>query len=245
MADQILINRLTSDDLNMELYNIVHEVREKYRLYGKNVKGDIYVVISDGVPETCNIRGAAIRKEANNEIQIERCYFKIVNYREFPEEFEFIIAHEFSHIYNDDYDKMMKAIGILLFSPFIAYVISSIIQNNIGISYSVAFTIIILEIRTYMRWRREMETRCDKDAIFITNCTRAAINAFKKRKKFGYEILSKLKGKYKIRRWFLDYFFYFFGGSHPTIPERIKNIQKWERELAKPNISFFFCHSFQ
>jgi len=81
--------------------------------------------------------------------------------------------------------------------------------------------------------RRRMETRCDKEAVTITQNANAAINALKKRQIFNEEMKSKNKGTNKITKEFWVFFYALFGDNHPKNVERIKNIEILFGELAK------------
>ena len=231
MADAILINRLSYEELNLELYNLIVDIREKYRSYGKPVKGTIYISIDDGEPAICTIRGGSNKKDVNNEIIIQRCVFNILDYKKYPEEFKFVIAHEFSHIYNDDFFYLKISWVILVILPFMTYALSYIILNDIKFSYFTAFLSVFIEGRLYMCWRRKMETRCDKEAVTITKNVTAMINYLKIKDGFHKEIKVEIKAINKIIRFCWRCIYIVFGNSHPNLPDRLENAEKWEKEL--------------
>jgi hypothetical protein len=233
MPDDILINRLTHDELDLGLYNLVSDVRGRYRSSGGQINGTIYVSIEESEPHICGMRGAVIKKGVSSEVIIQRCLFGNIDYRQSPSEFEFLIAHEFSHIYNDDYFYMKISWILGFISPLIVYGILINTLKDYVVSYFLTFLFIIFELRVYTHWRRKMETRCDKEAFTIMDNAIAAINAFKKRDEFIKEVRTRIKGVNKLKLCLLLGFYFISGNSHPDYPKRIENIEKWARELPK------------
>jgi Zn-dependent protease with chaperone function len=236
MENRVTINLLNREELDPKLYDIVCELRDKFK-----IKGWLYVKIKDedrtcpsdfcgGVIPSPSIdfgsRGKRIRDyvKCENELIIKRRDLEKLNPNKQPDELKVIIAHECSHILNKD-QLVWGAASFLIFIGFIClvslfYLIASLNAFPLPITLLVAIVVFIKYIliagKRYYRFRRETETRCDRDAVTITQNVDAFIRALKIYRDEPTNVKNTLWMRAK-RRWYG-----FFGGTHNPISERIK-----------------------
>lgn len=239
MASDIIIHGLRPGESYPGLDDLISEIKAQY-----GIKGDFHIFIENDFRDGPNLR--AIRKSLYN-ISIKKLEFKrvdgIIITRGVLSKLDVgekraMIAHEFSHVIRKDVN---AATNIFLIYVIIA-ILSIIIIPILAIFYQWKnLTILLLVIASptilfilglrNANWRkRRMESRCDFDAILITNNPEAL-----------KEGLKKLFVDYDVKRDAVRYrdtweyaltniFYYIVGNTHPLNQERIKDIDALKRQ---------------
>lgn len=147
-----------------------------------------------------------------------------------------ILAHEFSHLFNQD--------NIVQYSIFLSIVIPPlIVLYNIfpyvfekislflGLCISIFVFLIILGYGfKIMNWvSNKHEIRADRDALLKTRNPEAMLNAFLKLRNHA-SLTSEKRPSFLIRK-FESVYHYFCGFTHPSWEERIEKIKFYKKNL--------------
>lgn len=146
--NKISINGLLKDDLNLNVYDIVQDLIEDFK-----IKGDTRVFIKDEVKTyQSNLFGKRdimpdiLHRQFTytNEIIIERGVFKKINFDEHPEILKTLIAHECSHISHNDplIFAILSVFG--LFVVLISVLVVNFFFHNLLLSLIVAVLTFII-----------------------------------------------------------------------------------------------------
>jgi len=225
MVDDVTINRLRENEIYPGLDNLIHDVKCKF---GINEKLDVYIVDDTSSGPNMYLKSKfGLNKDPNTlniSLNISRGMFKTINMIEKTDEMKSLIAHEVSHLKNEDVYVSNNFIPIyaalaILFATVVAFLSTC---NPILISITLII-IAIWGIRNYNWKQRKMEKRADTDAVIEMGNPNALQTALKK-------IYIAKKDNPNNQRFAALYSVYDFvvGSSHPSTTERINNIEMWK-----------------
>ncbi|MGB7787292.1 M48 family metallopeptidase [Methanoregula sp.] len=225
MVDDVTINGLRKNETYPGLDDLIHDVKCKF---GIKDKLDIDIVDDASSGPNMNVESKFRWKKdpntLNTVLKISRGMFNIINFVENPDEMKSLIAHEVSHIKNED-DSISKKIIII-------YAVLAIISAGIVMIASTCnLFLIFLDLvligicgaRNFNWKRRKMETRADTDAVIKIGNPHAFQVALKK-----IYIVEKDDPHYLKFAALLSVYNFIVGFSYPSIAERINNIEMWK-----------------
>jgi len=225
MVNDVVISGLKSGESYSGLDVLIHEVKCKFGLHKT-----IEVAISDDplTGPNMNVEHKFRSKKDPNTLDsvliISRGMLKIFDPVKNADEMKVLIAHEFSHLKNEDVSVLNHIIVIYaVLAVIFAGIVAVLSSCNI---IFICLTLIIIAI-CYMRnnnWkRRSMEIRADREAVIEMDTPGALQIALKK------TYIDKMHNPEKLR-FVAVYSVYDFivGFSHPTHIERINNLEVWK-----------------
>jgi len=225
MDDEITINDLHWDELNTNLFDLISGVKKKYGL-----KGKLVVTIEDSKYDTPNGYGWDL--DGYGQLKLTRGVFKIIDIHTEADVLEALIAHEMSHIANKDLTESHRLTYFYAFIVWVVFGLTIVLSEfNFLISGIVTGACSIVLIELFFRRNREIEIRCDTEALKLTKNPDASrklrykmANACDKIKK-GFRLRDK-PGYYakRLLLWVIC-------GTHPSDETRLKNIDDVEKQI--------------
>lgn len=225
MVDDVTILGLHENETYSGLDDLIHDVKCKF---GIKEKLEVYIVDDTSYGSNMNVESKFGWKRDPNTLnivlKISRGMFNIINFVENPDEMKSLIAHEVSHIKNED-DSISKKIIII-------YAVLAIISVGIVMIASTCnLFLIFLDLvligmcgaRNFNWKRRKMETRADTDAVTEIGNPNAFQEALKKVYRMGKDNPHNLK-----LAALLSVYNFIVGFSYPSLAERINNIETWK-----------------
>lgn len=205
----------------------------------------IYVVFDK--KNRLNAHGRSFRKD---RLEISEKLIKTLD----KDEFEGLLAHEFSHIYNRD-ENFYLTLMLSFFAPAIIYTILFTIIDIIlflsahspynFLANLLFWTFIVLglvSLRPLMWVSRRNEYRCDLDAITKTGKYLVYRDALIKLYTLGQE--DRPNFNETLAKTVKSMIFFIFGESHPSLSDRIDYIEKIgerlkveDKKVAQPPIA--------
>jgi Zn-dependent protease with chaperone function len=225
MGDEITINNLFKEELDIRLYNLICEIKNK-----SGVKGKIFVYVIEDLSYKPNAFGESIPSDSKlqkyeGKLTITRGIFKKINIDTDPDELKSLIAHEFSHISNKDSVNLKIFLGLWIATCFIIPYLALLFSINTLLSFEIETSSILMVGRAYYLWRRQIETRCDREAVNITKNPEASIRSLKKINVDYASVKDTLRIKERVKYHTRKCWHWVFGNTHPSLDERIKNIE--------------------
>lgn len=170
--------------------------------------------------------------EYDGELIIERGSLKKINFKQNPEEFKSLIAHEFSHIVHADQLVFFKYYCIWGALPLILVGVIVSTTNLFLLSIIVFILAFILSGQFVSYSRRKMEIRCDREAVNITKNPDALKAGLTKIHVEFIDVVNRGIGVENILMHVRRFRYTLLGNTHPKFQERLKYIDNFKRELS-------------
>lgn len=228
MEKEIKINGLFREELDPKLYDIISELKTKFGIMGNL---DV-VIIEDPTSYQSHLSASSmfrinyrLQVTYDNTLTITRGVFTKLHLNTHPEQLKTLIAHEFSHIFNKDsfFGAIIKSVWIIF--PFIILALVNYLLQNICISLLFFAISSVIMGRIFTSWNRKKEIRCDMDAAIITHNPEALILALKTICITFNDVKDIMLPLEKPRSYCRKLYYLIFGNTHPSLEERIKNIE--------------------
>jgi Zn-dependent protease with chaperone function len=225
MINDVVISGLNTGETYPGLDDLIQEVKCKF-----GISKTIEVIISDDPSSGLNMNienKFGLRGDPNtldNVLIITRGMFKIFDITKNTDEMKILIAHECSHLKNED---VSVSNNIIVIYAALAVIFAEIVAVLSSCNFILIFLALVITAICYKRnhnWKRRlMETRADREAVIEMGTPDALQIALKK------TYIEKMHNPNNLRFAALYSVYDFIVGSpYPSHIERINNIEVWK-----------------